>query len=327
MDYICDSKLDAENTCSKILQGIIWPSTYIKLKQDICRINITKNDSNLYSMILSIQKKLCDSMGLLKDSKVEKFYFGEDEELFNQLEEILIYNEEMIPIYGQAVSDMIEHTKNVMEQELEKPDGFYNLGPVLGWAKSQNPEIQRLDGEQYTAKQTAAAIKDILEVYGKGVKIPKKPKFTKYNEDYHEFLYDLQVNIVDMDVGFEVAYCIGTAINYLSMLILQKDNLDPYITDELDNLVDVYMHPEDYYSMCNQEKIVGTQVPMFFAAVYNRFYHLFVDMYLDKYSEMTYQEQINFRRCFCLTQDDSQILALCSASINLSNATQGALQQ
>jgi len=83
----------------------------------------------------------------------------------------------------------------------------------------------------------------------------------------------------------------------------------------MNNLFKVLCNPEEYYSYCRQELIISKSEGAAFREAYPEFYKMFSEIYIDKFHEMNYQEQINFQKCFDLVQDNSQLLQLCTPVI------------
>ena len=104
------------------------------------------------------------------------------------------------------------------------------------------------------------------------------------------------------------------------------NNLNPFKKDEVENLLQVLSNPKEFYTFCRLNEIISPLVGTLFGHCYPGFYHMYLDMYLDDYENMNYQEQINFRKCFGLTENNTQLITLCSSHINKDFNPQGAIQ-
>jgi hypothetical protein len=96
-----------------------------------------------------------------------------------------------------------------------------------------------------------------------------------------------------------------------------KDDLDPYLTDVCNNVIEVLVDPKSFYNMCKRDAIISSSVGQMFGHCYPEFYGKYLDMYMDDYDSFDQQESIDFRKCFALDADDSELTALCSQYVKL----------
>ena len=131
-------------------------------------------------------------------------------------------------------------------------------------------------------------------------------------------------NIGEITSNTLLAVIIGKVVDSISASLPSKNNLDPFNNEIALNVLHSLADPENFYKECKIGNIVSPAVGTLFGHCYPEFYHKFIDIYMEKGDTLPYQEQINFRKCFGLPEDNSQLINLCSTYVNMNFNAQGA---
>src|SRR6516225_3163488 len=87
--------------------------------------------------------------------------------------------------------------------------------------------------------------------------------------------------------------------------------------EKMQGVLKAITEPESFYNMCKRDQIVSSSVGQMFGHCYPEFYNKFLDMYIEDVPKLEHQEVLDFRKCFGLDSDDSELVALCSPYVKL----------
>lgn len=320
IDTFSNTNLEIELATSNILKVVPIPPDYTYLRVIISELPIL-DTSDLSP--LTYPKNLVDSKGLLKASAIESYYLGKNESLLSEFENLLMEVTKLIPEYQIIVKKFYEY----IESTLDNSDlGYFfdEFASTVNSVQGTADEMQRYDDLQIDLRKLEGLLNFTISQYGVGVsKIPSKGYFKTYNTEYKLYLNTLLTDYENVVTSPEVMMVLGKVIDSISTLDKPEDT-STFTKEQRENLLELLMNPEDFYKRCKLQEIISPLVGTLFGHCYPGFYHMFLDMYLDDYEKMNYQEQINFRKCFGLDENNSQLVTLCSNYINRDFNPQGA---
>ena len=313
IETISNSNLEREYISSLILKKISIPQNYSKLRLLISEIPILDTSE---VMNLDYPTKLTDKLGLLIDNIIENYYYGKKNDLLEQF--VILHSQvhSLIPVYRNlAVSKMDE-----VSTELDNSDLGYQFETIafnLGTQLNKNVEIQNYDKMNNDLQKMSASLLNIISMYGSSTeKVKSKSKFTGYNTEYRLYVHDISINPDNYVYDPTIAVTLGKAVSAISEMD-PTYSLDPFAKELEDNLLMVLQNPKDFYIDCKADNIVSSKIGTLFALTYPEFHDKFLDIYLEDYDKMSYPDQINFRKCFGLVEDTTQLTTLCSANMNI----------
>lgn len=317
VDSVGNPKLEAEYMASGILKGMVLPSQYTDLCIQLAGIPMLQVSQTLEPFIMNLQDELIDNFGLVKEKESKDYLAGNNPGLFQLLTAIFQEVDHLIKIYGMAAKEKFEQTAEKIQQHAQSMD-YFDLGQGVDQAAADSDYIHKLDADHTDLRKMQGSLAAILRYYGAETR-----KFTNkvhckpgVDSEYKMYLQQLVENIDTVTNNVQLAFTLGSTLDSIIGL-LPKDDLDPYISDVCANFIKVITNPKDFYNMCKQDDIVSSSVGQMFAHSYPQFYEKFLDMYMDEVPKMEYQEQIDFRKCFALPEDTSQLTALCSNYIKV----------
>jgi hypothetical protein len=213
----------------------------------------------------------------------------------------------------------IQHIQDV-EFLMQSSTDFVDMGDKLAQVSRKNDNLEVVRENMIKLLKLNFSMESLLQMYGTEPQNFPKTKDLTNNSKYLMYLIELQ-NHMDELVGDPiVAMKLGMALDSLGQ-VRPQDTLDPYKQDLFMNLIELLANPKDFYKDCKTEKIIGQVPGMLFSSVYPEFQEKFMEMYLEDYEDMTFQEQINFRNCFGIPADNSELLQLTNTYIKMSYTT------
>lgn len=308
--------LETEFVTSKVLQGIFWPDSYIVLRASFCDLDMFETIPDLNMKLTLLQKKIITSFGLLKDSYIENFYKGKEPELLKLIDSLLVEVIVLSEIYDRAVKEKLADAEKGLLVTAENLTSMEELSKQIDVANSENMFIQSMDATHYKLRKATEDLKKIREIYGSKEPIKKTPKFSKYSDAYRFYISDLYMNADSLYPSINLVANIFKGVDSIIQYV-PKDGLDPFNLDKCENLVDILMHPEDYYQKAKKGDVETSDIANMFNYVYPIFMSKYVDMAFEDYDKLDGQEQVNFRKCFDMPADNSRLLSLCLPVISL----------
>ena len=275
---------------------------------------------------LTYPEKLIDNIGLLKDNIIESFYLGKDDSL---LVSFMILEAEvsmLVPIYIDKIREVLDSVEDTLDSS-SLGYRFEDMAFTLSTQQHKQSEIKNYDDMLSKLELMKVSLKNVILKFGTGIKKPSnKSTEVTFNIPYKMFLNDLTVNSDKYISDPTLAITLGKVIDSISILD-PKDSLDPFILELENNLLSVLTSPKDFYKKCHLGEIISPIIGALFNQCYPEFYSKFLEIYLESFDKMSYQDQLNFRQCFALLEDNSQLTQLCSSNMNViinpGNAAQG----
>jgi len=308
--------LENEYVASKTLKGIMWPKSYIVLRENFCKIHSLEAIPEINSIIIMLQKSLLTPSGLLKDNKLEDFYKGKSEDLYKLLQYLFQISVDYENTYSLAVKGKLQAEMARIELVANTMSNTAEYAETIDKVNSEQMFLKQLDAIHYTLILNQNALAEILDIYGTGLSIPKKGKYSGYSEEYQFYLDDLYRNFIEEELNPEITRIVYQAIDAITQMI-PRDNLDPFKLDQCKNLIDVLQEPDSFYIKCKNEEIQSSNVGSMFTMIYPGYTDMYLDMYMEEYEHMDLQAQINFRKCFNLIENVGELVSSVSSMINL----------
>jgi hypothetical protein len=321
INTISDIELEREYITSKFLSKIIWPKDYISLRFLISNIKIL-DTKEIIPLTYPPLKLLITNQGLLKDKVIEGYYYGK-ESILLELFMLLLGEVSMnIPIYEQKIAEKLEEIQNDIESQLPG-EGYEGIGYIINTTLNKNEEVKNFDSIKFDLQKLKAQLENIIIRFGSGIeKISHKDKKVSFDVEYQLYLLNLQNKIDKFTDDGALAGIIAKAIDAIGIMN-PKNSLDPFVKDLEDNLIHVLTKPDNFYSDCKNDNIVSKFIGQAFGLVYPHFFKKFYSIYLDEYEKLSYQEQMQFRNCFGISEDNSALITLCSNYVNKNFNPQG----
>lgn len=317
MNTIGNEELEMEYLASKIISGILLPSDYVDLCSYISRIPIIEGSEKLLVLLDELKSEVISSLGLLKDVEINKYYYGENKEVLKLISSLLKETKSLIPVYEQAQLDKMDLEVSKLKSGMQG-QSYVDMGDAINAASAESDEINRISLDTQQLKISKNLLESIISLYGVSLsKLPNKSMDTKITTKYKLFLLNLTNNLDKVTSNILLSSVMGRLIDSISVSI-PKDNLDPFKLEISNNLLETLSNPKDYYKDCKTNVIVSSDVGSLFRHCYPEFSDKFLNMYLEDYDNMEYQDQINFRKCFAIPADDSQLLQLTNTYIKMS---------
>lgn len=317
-EYVGDPELEAEWLTSLILKGILLPAEYTNLRINVAGLQFLDVSGNLDAYLEVLKKKLVDAFGILKDKPLEEYYYGDNPDLYSGMQIISQEVDRLIELYGLAVREKFLETADKISNASQTLD-YGVIGHTINTTALDTQHMHQMDQTQLKLRYMKGIVGAIVRAYGVGsFKIPKKSKLdVGVNTQYKLFLQNLSTHLGDVSSNVKLAYTLGCSLDSIFSLMPKDDNLDPYINDVCTNFLEIIRDPKSFYSKCKNDDIISPAIGHLFAHSYPSFYDKFQDMFMDDLGGMDYQEVLDFRKCFGLEPDDSQLSALCSQYITL----------
>lgn len=311
---ISNTELERELIVSKILCKILLPKDYTELRIMISEIPYIDTSE---IMPLTYPANIVDKNELLKDNIIESYYKGKDSKLLEQF--VLLHSEivSMIPIYNIKIAENVSNIINKISESTVTRLDFDDTAFAVNSTQSQSAETHNYDDIKNQLIFAKVHLENVLSKFGIGTgKIPKESKKVTMNLDYKIYLYELSTQSHMYISDPTLAIILGRTIDAISSFLPTSENLDPFKVDVSNNILMVLTQPENFYTDCKLQKILDPLVGTMFNHCYPEFYHKFLNIYLEDYDNLSYQEQITIRNSFGLVEDNSQLTNLCSSSVN-----------
>lgn len=315
--FVGNPDLEAESLASQLLAGLVLPADYTTLRINLAGIPIVDASDKLTEKLISLQDEITTKFGLIEDKAAKDFYFGEAPELRSLVKAILKETQTQAELYIIAAEQQYELVAESIEAQAATMD-YYNLAEGVNQSMAGSDKVTQYNDTSIKLRQMKGVLTAILESYGIGkTKIPTKKVVTPgLTTKYKLYLQDLSTHLDEAVSHIKLSFTIAKALDGIFSLI-PKDDLDPYLSDVCTNFIDVVTDPKSYYNKCQNDEIVSSSVATLFGNAYPEFYSKFQDMYMDEYESMDNQDQIEFRKCFGLDSNQSELTDLCSKYVKL----------
>lgn len=312
-----DPELESEYLASCIVSGILYPADYNTLRINIAGLEFLDASNDLTDMLDVIQKETTSKFGILKDTVVEKYYYGEEPDLFKVFEVMHEHLQNLELMYGVATQEKFMQIADDIAEKSQSMK-YEDVGQAVDETALESQHMHDLDKTHLQLRKMIGITSAILKGYGaaKGKLLKRTKVKPKTLPDYEMFLQELTDNLDVVCNNMQLSSVVGRVLDSINSLWPQNE-LDPYLMDVSNNFIAVITEPKDFYSMCKQDEIISPSVGQMFGHCYPEYYSKFVDMYTDNINEIDYQSQLDFRKCFGMVPDDSQLTALCSQYIKL----------
>jgi hypothetical protein len=310
--------LESEFLTSQILSGIILPDIYTNLRVNVASLKIIDASNKLLNLLEELQDEVVDKFGLLKDSEMKKFYYGDIPELKSLFLSILKETEIQIELYGLAVADKFEQVASTIESHAQSMD-YYTLNEGVNKSAGDKEEMDNYDKMQTDLRRSRGVLNAIIQSYGKGKdqRVPTREIVAVgLTPKYKIYLNELSLNLDQVTSNVILSMTISKAFDSIFSLIPPTD-LDPYLSDVCENFLGVITNPKSFYTKCKQDEILSSSVGQMFAHCYPGFYNLYQDILIEEYDSMNYQAQLDFQKSFGIGQDNSTLTTLCSSYVKL----------
>lgn len=315
--------LESEYLASRILHGNIQNPSYLNLRMNLAGLSFIDAAQDLTDVLSEIRKMVVTTFGLVEKPIVKQYYYGKGDELRVLIDKALEEVSKLVVMYGEAVPEKHFSIAESMAQDLdESPSSYEDIGERINRFQIDQDHLMSLDQTLQELRRMQGVLEAILRVNQEdNAKLSSKELTPKVSTDYRIYLNDLMQNMEVATDNAIVAMIVAKGIDAIQST-LPKDDLDPYIADVCNNVIKTLTNPKDFYSMCNKDEVVSSAVGQMFGHCYPEFFNKFLDIYMDKYDTMTQQETMDFRKCFGLDADDSELTSLCSQYVKLGFAQQ-----
>jgi len=317
MKYLTDVELELENLASKILKGMVVPTNYINIHTYFCQLELLNVSEEISLLLHTLQKKLVTDMGLLKESQLEKYFYGQNPEIIEILSSLKLEVDMWEPKYKQALLEKEDELVNDLADKMQGQD-FVGMGEAINRIQTRKQELENIQQTKIQLQKFQGVVDFLIPLYGSSIKkLSKKTKNPSLNKEYQLYIQDMLSHIDQYAGNAQLAFVLGRSIKSIQELFPKTVILDPYTTEISENLLKVLTNPEDFYSDCKTNRILSNSEGTTFQYCYPAFYEIYLNIYLEDFEKMDYQDQITFRKCFSLIADNSQLLQLANTYIKL----------
>lgn len=309
------AELDAEYVSSCILKGRIYPEEYLRIRSALNDLQTIQTVPQLELLKLELDDLTRTSFGILDDKKVEQIASGTNPTIISLVNTIYRQIDEMLPWYNQALMEKFADTMFTFVQNFTGQD-FLGYGQAIN-AMSSDVEFMNVIRDTRDKLEFAKVrCKYILENAGTVEFMGKAMKLHPgINPEYRMYITKLASTPQLYSGYIQLAASMGRVLGVLTSIFpsTPKPPADPFVSYEINNIIDTLCNPKDFYKMCDADKIISKKVGAMFGMCYPAYYLKFAQMYLEKFDKMSYQDKLTFERCFNLMPDQSQLLQTVSA--------------
>ncbi len=311
MEYLSNPQQESEYIASQLLSMSEIPKEFTNIAILFSSLPMVEFGLS-EKILLLLRKKLVTSIGILKDEEIKKFMQGKNPELFSFVEVLERESSEFFPLLKRAaeVEGNIHVIKTYEEMRQHKDNDF--MMQQLSGTPETTSTTDDLNQKELMARTLLSKSKSLLRLYGSS---NEKLKIKKSNQmspiELKVFITKLENSFTNANLDPTIVMVLMEALQVISASIPPND-LDPLLVDVMNNLYKILCNPEEFYSYCKNYEVVDEKEGQAFYEVYPAFHSKYLEMYMDDYDHMDYQDQINFQKCFGLVQDNSEIIALCA---------------
>lgn len=318
LETVGNPQMEAEYLASRILHGNINDPNYLNLRMNLAGLVFVDASQPLTDKLTQIKKIVVGTQGLIDRPVVKQYYKDEAPELKSLIKSTLKEIDKLIVLYSIATTQKFEETFTNMSQDLENaPMTYEDVGEQVNKYNSDNDHITQMDQTNTELKRMEGVLNAILRVPdGDNPRVTNKEIPAKLSTEYKLFLNDLSQNLDVATNNMHISMVVGQGLDAIISTI-PKDDLDPYLSDVCNNIISVLTDPESFYTKCKSDQVISSAVGQLFGHCYPEYYGKYQDMYMDEYSKMDQQEVLEFRKCFGLDSDDSELTTLCSQYVKL----------
>jgi hypothetical protein len=317
LETVGNPGLESEYLASCILKGLIETPEYLELRMNIASLQFIDVSQKLLTICDEIQKKTVSNFGLVERPIVKQYYYGKAPELKELIDEALKEVYILSQFYKMAVPEKQAFIETVMQHDIENsPMTYEDIGQNINKYQVDQNHLDELYQTHIKLEKMQGVLKAIERIYRNNAKLSTKEFAPKYDTKYRLYIQDLLQNIDKATHNPIISMNVAKAIDAIQSTA-PKDDLDPYIMDVCNNVIEALTEPESFYNMCKRDQIVSSSVGQMFGHCYPEFYNKFLDMYIEDVPKLEHQEVLDFRKCFGLDSDDSELVALCSPYVKL----------
>lgn len=312
-----NSELDAEYLASQIIRGTIFPESYIMARAIFCDMPIIEFVPEIAKIQMGIQKQLIHPFGTIQDKSLEKFLSGENTEVLSALKMVKEKADALASVYQQALIEAFLEAFHELEINMSGQD-FRGMGEAIGIASQHKAEEDRIRQSETYLRKASGSCEQLINLFGTlKVKLSKKNLRVGDNTDYKLYINSLTFNPQVFTGSIVLGVVMGNVLDTLKSALPKGNVLNPYKLDETNCLLEALCYPKDFYSMCENDKIVNTIIGEKFGKCYPEYWKKFIDLYLKKYEDMDYEKQLIFRKCFGLRENNSQLIQFVTGALSM----------
>lgn len=317
-ETIGNSELDSEYLAAQIIRGVLFPPEYIQTRSYFCDIKIVDFVADIYMLQMSIQKEIVSPFGTLQDKKVEKFSSGDHPALLELVKMLQAKCEDLLPVYEEGAREAFREALKEMHENIQGQD-FLGMGQAFQVAASHKAELDHLRITKNTLEIISNQCEYLIQNYGvSDAKLKKKGIKPGNNTEYKLFIQDLINQPESFSGNIVLAMTMGRTLDAIKKALPMSDPvLNPFKLDETECLLESLCYPKDFYNMCESDKIVSRGIGETFGKCYPEYWKKFFNMYLEKYEDMDYQKQIQFRKCFGVGKNDTALVQFIYSTLSL----------
>jgi len=319
MDTIGNQKKESEKYVAKLLKGKF--STIVSFN------DIVSSIPNLELELLEEEMEQIKDTFLSKNGEVnekvgKKFLLGEASEIYDLLSNIIVKSKSLLE------SSMVLHEQNHIRRLLKLENDINNTRDMAEF--SLVVDAASLDDmDQYVLKEMVEKLPSFIQsllnlgsIYNTGYISYESTPFPSKVPEVKTFLPEFCRTLFDLPLPFSVGVIIGSIVDTIATLV-QPEKPVPYVVDIVEELIDCFKNPENYYSKVKQGEITQATVGQMFCYCMPGYALDFALMLFDDLESMTYSEQINYKKSFGIIDDNTDLLQLCSTYIKLGYMIQG----
>lgn len=318
INTLSDYELEAEYVASLFLKGNIISPSQTHLRMEFAQLPLASIGSDFDDLLVELRDEIISSFGLLDDLVMDAFLHGTEKSILELVSELYQRANAFLPVMQMGLQQKEVQQIQMVEQATSEFTDFEDLSQMLNPIIVQHEGLDVIRANMINLLKLHAGLGNILGMYGtEPQKFSKKRDISEDSDKYSMYLIDLQTHLDEVVPDAIVAAKLGLALQSLG-IVKPTNGLDPFQEQVYKNIIEILAHPKDYYKDCKTNGVLNTQVGQLFSTTYPEFYKKFLSMYLDDFESMTFQEQINFRKCFNLPADDSELLQLTNTYIKMS---------
>jgi len=312
--YLGNPELEAENIASQILSNDTVPSELAQFKVLLSSIPIV-NISLIDQTIEEMSDILIDSIGLLKDSKVQGYLQGKDTEILSLVTKLKQDSEALLHVMPVAIvqtNEEFNKQQYEMYSNIQESEDLVNLLNIL---PSQDNNSIAMVGQLKKIKEISQLCDILITFYSIGAyKIRKSSKTLKTILDYEEFIGSLSSKLELSGLpGIVMVKCYQVLDTLKSFI--PKDDLDPFSMDVLDNAYKCLSDATKYYNFLLQDEVLIPRIGESFQVCYPEFFNIYGSYFLEE--SFPYTKEQEMRDGMGIPENNSELTTICSSYIKL----------
>lgn len=318
LETVGNPGLEGEYLASRILHGNINDPRYLNLRMDLAGLSFVDASQELTELLTQIKKMVVGNQGLIDRPVVKKLYFDDAPELTALIEKAHAEVTKLSYLYNEAQTEKLHDSYFNMQGEIETaPMTYEDIGQIVNSYTIDNDEVAQLGQTKTELDRMEASLRNILTVSSKdNPKLSSKEIPANLSVKYKLFLTDLTNNLDVATDNIQISMVVSKGLDAITTT-LPADDLDPFTTDVCNNIISALTDPESFYSKCKNDEIISPVVGQMFGHSYPEYYSKYSDIFMEDYEGLSYQAVLDFKKCFGLSPDDSELVSLCSQYVKL----------